>query len=69
MGTLSCGYFPLIYKHANFLQKNLIIIFISTNVYRPYVYDPLGLYISLVNNFITPITPYWSILVIIYINI
>ena len=44
----------------DFLQKNLIIMSISTKIYRPYVCDTLGLYIFLVNKFINPITPYWS---------
>ena len=38
--------------------KILIIISISTNVYRPYVCDLLGLYISLVYNSIGLIKPY-----------
>ena len=42
---------------------------ISTNIYRPYVCDPLGQYISLVKNYINQITPYWSTLIIIHINI
>ena len=33
---------------------------ISTNIHRPSVCDPLGPYISLANNFIDTITPYWS---------
>ena len=37
--------------------KTLIIMFISTNIHRPYVCDPLGPYISLVNNTIDQITP------------
>ena len=32
---------------------------ISTKIYRPYVCDPLGSYISLVNNSIDLIMPYW----------
>ena len=36
---------------------------ISTNIHKPYVYDPLSLYISLVNNFIDQITPYWLTLI------
>ena len=36
---------------------------ISTNMYRPYVCDPLGLYISLVNNSIGVIILYWSTLI------
>ena len=46
-----------------FFIKTLIIMFISTNVHKPYVCDPLGLYISLVNNSIDEITPYWSTLI------
>ena len=33
---------------------------VSTNIHRPYVCDPLGPYISLLNNPIDQITPYWS---------
>ena len=40
----------------------------STNVHRPYVYDHVGLYISLVSNFIDLIISYWSTILIIYIN-
>ena len=36
---------------------------ISTNIHKPYVCDPLGPYISLVNNSIDQITPYWSTLI------
>ena len=46
-----------------FFIKTLIIMFISTNVHKPYVCDPLGIYISLVNNSIDEITPYWSTLI------
>ena len=38
-------------------------MFISTNIHRPYVCDPLGLYISLVNNSMDQITPYWLTLI------
>ena len=64
MDTLSCGRSPSIYRHLVyiFFIKTLIIIFISTNIHRPYVCDPLGPYISLVNNSIDPITPNWSTL-------
>ena len=43
MGTLSCGRSPPISRHlvCGFFIKCLIIMFISTNIYRPYVYDPL----------------------------
>ena len=62
MGTLSCGHSPPIYIHliCEFFIKILIIISISTNIYRSSVCDPLGPDISLVNNFIDQITPYWS---------
>ena len=65
IGTLSCGHSSLIYKHfiCGFFIKTNIIMYISTKIHRPYVCDPLGLYISLVNNFIDQITPYWSILI------
>ena len=65
MGTLSCGRSLRIYRHllCGFLIKTLIIMYISTNSYRPYVCDPLGPYISLVNNSIDQITPYWSTLI------
>ena len=43
--------------------KTLIIMSISTNIHRPYVCDPLGPYISLVNNSIDQITPYSSTLI------
>ena len=43
-----------------FCIKTLIIISISTNIHKPYVCDPLGPYISLVNNSIDQRTPYWS---------
>ena len=71
MGTLSYGHSLLIYRYLvnEFFIKTLIIITISTNIYIIYVCDPLDLYISLVNNSIDQITSYWSILLIIYINI
>ena len=46
-----------------FFIKTLIIMSISTNIHKPYVCDPLGPYISLVNNCIGQITPYWSTLI------
>ena len=46
-----------------FFIKTLIIMFISTNIHRPYVCDPRGPYISLVNNSIDQITHYWSTLI------
>ena len=60
VGTLSCGRSPLIYRHlvCGFLIKTLVIISIPINIHRPYVCDPLGLYIFLVNNSIDQITPY-----------
>ena len=33
---------------------------IFTNIYRPYECGPLGIDISLINNFIDPIKSYWS---------
>ena len=71
MGTLSYGRSLSIYKNlvcGHFIQT-IIIMSISTNIHRTYVCDPLGPYISLVNNSIDPITPYWSTLIIIYIKI
>ena len=60
MGTLSYGHFAPIYRHwvCKFFTKTFIIMFISTKIYGPYIYDPLGPYILLVNNFIDPIMPY-----------
>ena len=60
MGTLSYDRSPPIYIYLvyRFFIKTLIIVYISTNIYRPYVYDPLGPYISLVNNSIDQITHY-----------
>ena len=46
-----------------FYHKTLIIMSMSTNIYRPYVCDPLSPYISLVNNSIDQITPYCSTLI------
>ena len=46
-----------------FFIKTPIIMSISTNIHKPYVCDPLGPYISLVNNYIDQITPYWSTLI------
>ena len=65
MGTLSCGHSPPIYRHLErgFFIKILIIMSISTNIHKPYVCNPLGPYISLVNNSIDQITPYWSTLI------
>ena len=65
MDTLSCGCSPPIYIHwvCEFFIKILIIISLSTNIHRPYMSDPLGPYISLVNNSIDQITPYWLTLI------
>ena len=65
MSTLSCDRSLPIYKHlvCGFFIKTFIIISISTNVHRPYVYDLLGPYISLANNSIDQITLYWSTLI------
>ena len=51
MGTLSCGRSPPIYRHLvwGFFIKTLIIMYISTNIHKTYMSDPLGAYISLVN--------------------
>ena len=60
MGTLSFGCSPLIYRNlvCEFFRKNIILASIPTNIYRPYMCDPLGLYVSLVNNFIEQIKHY-----------
>ena len=65
MGTLSCGHYPPIDRHlvCEFFIKTLIIMSISTNIHRPYVCDPLSPYISLVNNSMLQITPYWLTLI------
>ena len=65
ISTFSCGCSSLIYRHLvqGFFIKTLIIMFITTNIHRPYVCDPLGPYILLCNNYIDPITPYWLTLV------
>ena len=62
MSTLSCDHSPPIYKHCvcGFFINTLIIVSISTNIYRTYECDLLGPYISLVNNFVDVIPPYWS---------
>ena len=61
---LSCVIIPLFIDiWYEVFYKTLITMFISTNIHRPYVCDPLGPYISLVNNSIDLITPYWSILI------
>ena len=63
MGTSSCGRSPPIYRYlvCGFFIKTLIIMSISTN--RPSMCDPLGPYISLVNNNINQITTYWLTLI------
>ena len=53
----------------NFFIKTLIIMSISSNIYRPNVCDPLCSYISLINNSIDLMTPYWFTLSIMYANI
>ena len=55
--TLRCNRSFLIYRDwvCEIFTKTRRITSLSINVYRPYVCDPLGLYISLVNNFIDPI--------------
>ena len=60
MGTLSCGRYLPIYKHlvCRLFIKIHIIMSIFANVYRPYVCDPLGSNISLVNNSIDSLTSY-----------
>ena len=65
MGTLSGDRSLLIYRYlvCRFFIKILIIMSISTNIHSPYVYDPLGPYISLVNNSIGLIKLYWSTLI------
>ena len=65
MGTLSCLRSPSICKNlvCGFFIKTLIIMSISTDIHRSYVCDPLGPYISLVNNSIELIIPYWSTLI------
>ena len=52
MGILSCGRSLLIYRYVvcGFFIKTLIIMSISTNIYRISVCDALGPYILLVNN-------------------
>ena len=62
MGTLSCAQSPPVHRHLvyQFFIKTLIIMSKSINIYEPYMYDPLGLYISLVNNSMDTIILYWS---------
>ena len=59
-GTVSCGHSLPIYGHSvcRFFIKTFIIMYRSTNIHRPYVCDPLGQYISLVNNYIDLIMYY-----------
>ena len=55
MDILSYSFSTLSYRHyMNFLQ-NPPIIFISINVNKPYMCDPLGSYSWLVSNSIAPI--------------
>ena len=65
MGTLTCDHSHPIYKHlvCGFFIKTVIIMSISINIHRPYICDPLGPYVSLVNNIIYPIPPYQLVLV------
>ena len=65
MSTFSYGRSLPIYRLlvCRIFIKTLIIISISTNIHRPYVCDHLGPYISLVNNSIDQIKPYWSTLI------
>ena len=65
MSTLSYSHSLSIYRHLvyQFFIKTLTIMSTSINIHRPYVCEPLGLYISLVNNSIDPIT---SLLVNLY---
>ena len=59
-GTLICGRSLSIYRYlvCRIFIKTLIIMSISIKIYRPFVSDPFGPYISLVNNSIDPITLY-----------
>ena len=65
MGTFHCGHSPIIYRDLvnKIFIKTLIIMSITTNIHKPYVCDPLDLYIYLVNSSIEPMIPYWSILI------
>ena len=65
VGTLSCGHFLLIYRNLVYelFTMTLIIIYISTNIDRPYMCDHLGPYISLVYKSVDPMIPYWSIFI------
>ena len=60
MGTFSCGCSSPIYRHLiyEFFIKIVIIMSISTNIYKLYVYDLMSPYVSLVNNSIDPIKLY-----------
>ena len=60
--SFNCGHSLPIYKHlvCGFFIKTLIKMSISTNIHRLYMCNPLGPYITLVNNSMDPITPYWS---------
>ena len=65
MVTLSCGCSLSIYCHwvYELVTKALIILSTSINIHSPYVCVPLSSYISLFNNSIDPIIPYWSIFI------
>ena len=58
MGTSIMVVLPLFIDFGNvkFFTKTLTIMSISTDVYSPYVCDPLGPYITQVNDSINPIT-------------
>ena len=58
---LSCDRFLLIYKYQVYkiITKTLIFIFVSINIYIPYIFDPLGPHISLVNNSVDLIILNW----------
>ena len=60
MGTFICSHSLPIYSHFVYriFIKTLIIIYMFTNIHRPYMSDTLGPYISLVNNSIDLIVSY-----------
>ena len=57
MTTLSYDHSPIIYRYL--VCRFFIIMSISDKICRPSVFDSLGSYISIVNNFIILITPHW----------
>ena len=61
-GHLVLWSFSPYFRHFIFeiFIKTLIIMHISINIHIPYVCDPLGSYISLINNYINTITSYRS---------